>query len=80
MADRNWMLLLLAKNKERLLEIPDNYKNWITDALRNFAWSDESQFLLKHLDKRARIWMEHESIDTYCLVSTAHARCDTEIV
>jgi len=32
-------------------------ENW-----KNVAWSDESQFLLRHLDGRVRIWdKQHES-------------------
>jgi len=34
-------------------------ENW-----KNVAWSDESQFLLRHLDGRVRIWdKQHESMD-----------------
>ncbi len=42
--------------------------------LENVAWSDESQFLLRHSDGRVRIWhKEHESMDPSCLVSTVQA-------
>ena len=41
---------------------------------KNVAFSDESQFLLRHTDGRVRLWhQQHESMDPTCLVSTVQA-------
>ncbi len=55
-------------NSHRITKKLDNRK------LENFAWSDESQFLLQHSDGRFRICRkEHESMDPSCLVSMVQA-------
>jgi len=39
------------------------HQNWTIEDCKNVAWSDESQFLLRHSDGRIRIWhKQHESI------------------
>jgi len=41
---------------------------------KNFAWSDKSRFLLRHLDDRVRIWRkQNENMDPSCLVTTVQA-------
>ena len=48
--------------------------NWAIEEWKNIAWSDESRFLLRHADGRVRTWSEqHESMATFCLVSTVQA-------
>ncbi len=66
--------LLSAKNRKRRLQFVPIYQNWTIEDWKNVAWSDESQFLLRHSDGWVRIWCkEHESVDPSCLVSTVQA-------
>ncbi len=66
--------LLSAKNRKRRLQFTQAHQNWTIEDLNNFAWSDESRFLLRHSDGRVRIWhKEHESMDPSCLVSTLNS-------
>ncbi len=66
--------LLSAKNRTRRLQFTQAHQNWTIEDWKNFAWSDESPFLLQHSDSRVRIWCkEHESMDPSCLVSTVQA-------
>ncbi len=59
-----------AKNRKRRLQFTQAHQNWTIEDWKNVAWSDESQFLLRHSDGRVRIWRkEHESMDLSCLVS-----------
>ncbi len=68
------VLLLSAKNRKRRLPFSQAHQNWTIEDWKNVAWSDESWFLLRHSDSRIRIWrIEHESMDSSCLVSTVHA-------
>ncbi len=46
------LLLLLAKNRKRRLQFPQAHQNWTIEDWKNFAWSDESRFLLQHSDGR----------------------------
>ncbi len=70
----HWVLLLLAKNRKRKLQFTQDHQNWTIKDWKNVAWSDESQFLLRHSDGRVRIWhKKHESMDPSCLVSTVQA-------
>jgi len=71
---RHRVTLLLAKNRKRWLQFAQAHRNWTIENWKNIAWSDESQFLLRHSDGRVRIWRkEHESMDPPCLVSTVQA-------
>ncbi len=66
--------LLLAKNRKRRLKFAQAHQNWTIEDCKNVAWSDESQFLLRHSDGRVIIWRKvHESMDSSCLVSTVQA-------
>ncbi len=66
--------LLSAKNRKRRLQFTQAHQNWTIEDCKNVAWSDESWFLLRHSDRRVRIWRkEHESMDPSCLVSTVQA-------
>ncbi len=66
--------LLSAKNRKRRLQFAQAHQHWTIENWKNVAWSDESQFLLRHSDGRVRIWhKEHESRDPSCLVSTVQA-------
>ncbi len=67
------VLLLSAKNRKRRLQFTQAHQNWTIEDWKSVVWSDESRFLLRHSDGRARIWRkEHESMDSSCLVSTIH--------
>ncbi len=56
------------------LQFAQAHQNWTMEDWKNFAWSDESRFQLRHSDGRVRIWRkEHESMDPSCLVSTVQA-------
>ncbi len=62
--------LLSAKNRKRRLQFAQAHQNWTIEDWKNVAWSDESQFLLRHWDGRVRIWRkEHENIDPSCIFS-----------
>ncbi len=66
--------LLSAKNRKFMLQFAQAHQNWTIEDWKNFAWSDESRFLLRHSDGRVKIWRkEHESMDPSCLVSTVQA-------
>ncbi len=66
--------LLSAKNRKRRIQFAQAHQNWTIEDWKNVAWSDESQFLLRHSDGRVRIWCkEHESMDPSCFVSTVLA-------
>ncbi len=66
--------LLSAKNRKRRLQFTQAQQNWTIEDWKNVAWSDESQFLLRHSDGRVTIWRkEHESMDPSCLVSMFQA-------
>ncbi len=66
--------LLSAKNGKWRIHFTQDLQNWTIDDCKNVAWSDESQFLLRHSDGRVRIWRkEHESMDPSCLVSMVQA-------
>ncbi len=70
----HWVPFLSAKTRKRSLQFAQAHQNWTTEDWENFAWSDESRFLLQHSDDRVRIWLkEHESMDPSCLVSTVRA-------
>ncbi len=54
--------LLSAKNRKRRLQFSQAHQNWTIEDWKNVAWSDESRFLLRHLDGRVRIWCnEHKT-------------------
>ncbi len=60
--------LLSNKKRKRRLQFARAHQNWTIEDWKNVAWSDESQFLLRHSDGRVRIWRkEHESMDPSCL-------------
>ncbi len=62
--------LLSAKNRKRRIQFTHAYQNWTTEDWNNFAWSDESRFLLRH----KRTWHKgHERMDLSCLVSKVQA-------
>ncbi len=62
--------LLSAKNRKQMIQFAESHLNWKIEDWKNFAWADESRFLLRHSDGRVRIWhKEHESMDPSCLVS-----------
>ncbi len=66
--------LLSAKNRKRRLQFTQAHQNWTIEDWKNFAWSNESRFLLRHSDGRVKIWRkEHESMDPSCLVSMVQA-------
>ncbi len=66
--------LLSAKNSKWRLQFAQAHQNWTIEDWKNVAWSDESQFLLRHSDGRVRIWRkEHEIMDPSCLVSKVQA-------
>ncbi len=66
--------LLSAKNRKRRLQFTQAHQNWTIEDWKNVAWSDESRFLLRHLDGRVSIWRkELESMDPFCLVSMVQA-------
>ncbi len=68
------MPLLSAKNRKQRLHFAQDHQKWTIEDWKNIAWSDESQFLLRHSDGRVRISRkEHESIDPSCLVLTVQA-------
>jgi len=50
------------------------HQNRTVEDWKNVAWSDESRFLLRHSDGRARIWRkQNENMDPSCLVTTVQA-------
>ncbi len=66
--------LLSAKNRKQRLQFAQAHLNWTVEDWKNIAWSDESQFLLRHSDSRVIIWeseerKKHESMVPSCLVS-----------
>ncbi len=66
--------LLSAKNRKRRIQFTQAHQSWTIEDCKNVAWSDESQFLLRHSDGRVRIWRKaHESMDPSCFVSTVQA-------
>src|SRR5512133_128448 len=53
--------LLSANNRKLRLQFAQAHQNWTIENLKNVAWSDKSQFLLRHSDGRVRIWrQQHE--------------------
>ncbi len=44
--------LLSAENRKRRLQFAQAHQNWTTEDWKTVAWSDESRFLLLHLDGR----------------------------
>ncbi len=70
----HWVPLLSAKNSKQRQQFTHAHQNWTIEDWKNVAWSDESLFLLRHLDGRVRIWRkEHEIMDPSSLVSTVQA-------
>ncbi len=68
------VLLLSVKNRKQRLQFTQAHQNWAIEDWKNAAWSDESRFLLRHSDRRVRIWhKEHESMDPSCIVSMVQA-------
>ncbi len=66
--------LLSAKNRKRRLQFAQAHQNWTIEDWKNVAWSDESRFLMRHINGKVKIWLkEHESMDPSCLVSTIQA-------
>ncbi len=66
--------LLSAKNRKQRQQFTHAHQKWTIEDWKNIAWSDESRFLLRHLDGRVRMRRkEHESMDPSCLVSTVQA-------
>jgi hypothetical protein len=68
--------LLSDKNKKLLFQWTRDQQHWTIEEQKNIAWSesDESWFLLRHVDGRVRIWgKQHESMAPSCLVSTVQA-------
>ncbi len=72
---RSYLVALLsAKKRKRRLQFAQAHQNWTIEDWKNVAWSDESQFLMRHIDSKVKIWRkEHESMDPSCLVSTVQA-------
>ncbi len=63
-----------AKNWKRRLQFAQAHQNWTIEDWKSVAWSDQFQFLLRHLDGRVRIWCkEHKNIYPSCIVSTVQA-------
>ena len=61
--------LLSAKNKKTWVQLTHGHQHWTIKEWKNIAWSDKSQFLLRHADGRIRIWRkQHESMahPTWC--------------
>lgn len=52
------------------LHFPQAHQTWTTEEWKNVSWSDDSWFLLQHLDGMVRIWCkQYESMDPSYLVS-----------
>lgn len=65
---------LSVKNKKLRLQQTQAHPNWKTK--KDLAWSDESQFLLRHTHGSIRIWHQHhESMDPTCFMSTVLPGC-----
>ncbi len=73
--------LLSAKKRKRRLQFAQAHQNWTIEDWKNFAWSDESLYLLRRSDGKVRIWRkEHESMDPSKLVSTVQAGSGVQII
>jgi len=57
-----------------MLQFARDHQNWTVEDWKNVAWSDESQFLLRHSDGRVRIGhKQNENMDPSCLVTAVQA-------
>ncbi len=64
--------LSISKTADLLRQV---HQNWTIEDWKNVAWSDESQFLLRHSDGRVRnlAYKEHEIMNLSFLVSMVQA-------
>uniref|UniRef100_A0A9J8DBA5 Transposase Tc1-like domain-containing protein n=1 Tax=Cyprinus carpio carpio TaxID=630221 RepID=A0A9J8DBA5_CYPCA len=63
-----------SRRTHRRLQFAQAHQNWTVEDWKNFAWSDESRFLLRHSDGRVRILRkQNENMDPSCLVTTVQA-------
>lgn len=70
----HWVPLLSAKNRKLRLQWASAHWNWTVEDWKNISWSDESWFLLRHINSKVRIWHQwQESMDKTCLVLTVQA-------
>ncbi len=68
---------LSDNNRTRSLQFAQAHQNWTIEDWKTVAWSDESQFLLRHSVGRVRIWRkEHVSMDPFGLVSNLQQQHD----
>jgi len=54
--------LISTTNRKKRLQFARDHHNWKVEDWKNVAWSDESQFLLKHSEfgvNRMRTWIYH---------------------
>jgi len=59
-------------NRKKRLQFARAHQNWTVEDWKNVAWSDESQFLLRHSDGRVA-FKQNENTKTSCLVTTVQA-------
>jgi len=62
---------LFANNRKLRLQSAQAHQNWLREDWKNSAWSDESQYKLRHSQGSVGIWhKQRERMDSSCLVST----------
>ena len=62
------------KTLKKQLQWTCDHQHCTIQEWKNIAWSDKSLFLLRHADRRVRIWRKkHESMDPSCLLSSVQA-------
>lgn len=67
-------LQLSGMSRKLRLKWAQTHQNWSDEVWKNLARSDESLFLLRHIDSRVRIWHQKIlSIDPLWLVSMVQA-------
>jgi len=56
--------LISTTNRKKMLQFARAHQNCTVEDWKTVAWSDESQFLLRHSDGRVRIWhKQNENMD-----------------
>jgi len=56
----HWVPLISTTNRKKRLQFARAHQNWTFEDWKYVVWSDESRFLLRHSDRRVRIWCKQK--------------------
>jgi len=51
----SWVPMQTARHRQQRMKWAQDHRDWTVDDWKKVAWSDESRFLVHHVDDQARI-------------------------